>query len=248
MTQPSRSYHLLADAAALAAAAAEALVQEIVRTHAAGREFHLGLSGGSTPRALYLLLGSPLLGRVDWSRVHLWFGDERCVGPEHADSNYKMAHEALGLGVIGRAKVHRVGGEAPPAEEAVRFASELAVLPKEEGVPQFDVLLLGMGGDGHTASLFPTTGAALVRDRWAMTVVPPGYVKPAVARVTVTAPVIQAARHVWVLMAGADKAEMLAEIVRGAEQLDARPLQLVRKAKHHVGFWLDVAAAAKLQL
>ena len=237
------------DAPSLVEAAARELIRSSREAIAARGAFHLALSGGSTPRPLYQKLGGPLRGELDWSRIHLWWGDERCVAPGHADSNFRMVRDALLDALqLPDGQVHRIRGEATdrPAE-AARFADELARrLPVEKGVPRFDLMLLGMGGDGHTASLFPTTGKALVRDRFAVHVVPPAYVKPQVERISVTTPVIEAAREIHALIAGADKAEVLEKVMHGPIDLDARPMGILRHVHGQVRWLLDQAAASRL--
>jgi len=237
------------DGAALAEAAARHFIRCASEAIAARGAFHVALSGGSTPKPMFEKLGGPLRGELDWSHVHLWWGDERCVPPDHVESNFRMVRETL-LGAIALpdAQVHRIRGEAPDRlAEAARLADELSHrLPVEGGVPVFDLMLQGMGGDGHTASLFPTTGKALVRDRFAVHVIPPAYVKPQVERISVTAPVIEAAREVHALLAGAEKAEMLEKVMHGPLELDVRPMGILRQARGQVRWLLDQAVAAKL--
>jgi 6-phosphogluconolactonase len=236
--------------AALTEAAAQATIAAAERSIRARGAFHWALSGGSTPKALYALLASPSRrGEIDWSKVHVWFGDERCYPPDHADSNYRMAREAmLDPLALPAERVHRIRGEAPDrAAEAARFAAEVvAVVPSEGGWPAFDLTLLGMGTDGHTASLFPGTGAALEKGAVALPVMPGAYVKPQVARISLSAPVLQQSREALVLLAGADKAEVLKDVLDGPIRLDERPLQLMRSGKGRVRWMLDRAAAAKL--
>ena len=245
----STSMEVFASQAELVDAAVRHIV-DAARTAIAERgAFHLALSGGRTPKPIFEKLAGSARGELDWARVHLWFGDERCVPPDHADSNFRMAKLAmLDALALPDGQVHRIRGEAVdrPAE-AARYADELLHrLPVEKGVPIFDVMQLGMGTDGHTASLFPTTGKALVRDRAVVHVVPPAYVKPAVERISVTTPVIQLARELHVMMEGADKAETLEKVMHGPIELDVRPLGMVRDARGNVRWLLDQAAAAKL--
>jgi 6-phosphogluconolactonase len=238
-----------AETGVLARAAAELVVNAAKEATAARGAFHFALSGGSTPKALYALLAQePFRSRIDWSKVQIWFGDERCVPPDHADSNYRMARESmLATLALPESQVHRIRGEADPDAEAERFADEMKrSIPLANGVPVFDLALLGMGTDGHTASLFPGTGAVLVRDRVALAVMPGAYVKPQVRRVSVSAPVLQETRSLLLLIAGADKTDVLVEVYSGAIDLDKRPLQLVRQAKGDVRWFVDEAAAAKL--
>jgi 6-phosphogluconolactonase len=236
------------DAAAITQAAAPLIVEAAARALRARGVFHWALSGGSTPKALYRHLASAAVrGAIDWGRVHTWFGDERCYPPDHADSNYRMAREALlDPLALPAERVHRIRGEAPDRTlEAARYAEEVTrAVPAEQGWPCFDVVLLGMGPDGHTASLFPGTGAALERAAVALPVMPGPAVKPPVARISLSAPVIQQARELLVLIAGADKAEALRDVRAGPLALDRRPLQLARAAAGQVRWLVDAAAAA----
>jgi 6-phosphogluconolactonase len=238
------------DTAAITAAATQLTIDAAERAVRTRGVFHWALSGGSTPKALYQRLASAeLRGSIAWDKVHTWFGDERCYAPDHADSNFRMAREALIDPLsLPAERVHRIRGEAPDrALETARFAEEVVrQVPSEGGWPRFDLVLLGMGADGHTASLFPGTGAAAERAVVALPVVPGAYVKPQIPRISLSAPVIQNAREILVLIGGADKAEALKDVLDGPLALDHRPLQLVRQAQGKVRWLLDAAAAARL--
>jgi len=185
-------------------------------------EFHLALSGGSTPRALYRCLGAPAMQRrLDWQRVHLWFGDERCVPPDHADSNYRMAREALIDHIpIDPGNVHRMEGELSPEEGAQRYEEALAILPRNAaGDPVFDLILLGLGPDGHIASLFPGSPALSVHDR---SVTSLHVARMDSWRLTLTLPVLNNARHLMVVVSGEKKADVLRHLFYASP--DARPL------------------------
>lgn len=135
-----------------------ALVEEVFLLPSMQGDVHVALSGGSTPRALFELLASPVFAEeIDWERIHLYWVDERCVPPTDAQSNYGMTHNALLAHVpIPQGNVHRIRGEASPQEEALRYTEELRqCLPTRDGVPVFDFVLLGIGDDGHTSSIFP---------------------------------------------------------------------------------------------
>ena len=195
-----------ADLAELSHAAAdtiEAAAQGAVSSH--GR-FSLCLSGGSTPRTLYHLLATEYRNRIPWSMAHLFFGDERCVPPSHPDSNYAMAREALLTHVPGlEARTYRIAGERGAEVAAREYAAVLhTVFPGKDPVT-FDVVLLGIGSDGHTASLFPGSPALDEHDRWAVPAEAPPDVATARARVTLTYPVLDAALDALILTAGADK-------------------------------------------
>ena len=197
----------------------------------------VALAGGSTPKAMYRLLASPSYReRIDWRRVEIFFGDERCVPPDHADSNYRMAREALLDHVpLGADRVHRIAGERPPAEAAAQYQQTLARIGDP---PRLDLVLLGMGPDGHTASLFP--GTPVLDETRALAA--PVYVDKLESwRVTLTAPVLSAAAHVIITTVGAEKAEALATALRAPA--GTVPIQLVRAIDQR---WLvDRAAAQK---
>lgn len=225
----------LAEAAArgFAATAAEAIEER-------GR-FAVVLAGGSTPKAAYEILARDYADRVDWSRVHVFFGDERTVPPEHEDSNYRMAREAL-LDHVPVGGVHRMQAELPPDEAAAAYEEELRAFFRTEEFPDFDLILLGIGGDGHTASLFPETSALEIHDRW---VVANPVLKLETTRITLTVPVINAARAVYFLVAGEGKAEALREILGGAPDPREYPASLIQPS-NGPEWMLDRAAASLL--
>jgi 6-phosphogluconolactonase len=208
----------LSEAAAgeFAARAAEAIEEH-------GR-FAAVLAGGSTPKEMYAVLASDYADGIDWGKIHIFFGDERPVPPDDDDSNYKMAREVL-LDHVPVGGVHRIRGELPPDEAAGAYEEELRTFFESEEVPRFDLILLGVGGDGHTASLFPETSALEVHDRW---VVANPVLKLDTTRITLTAPVINAARSVIFLVAGEEKAEALREILEGDADPRAYPATLIR--------------------
>jgi len=207
----------------LAEAAALAFVEGAASAIAERGRFAVALAGGSTPKATYEVLARDHASDVDWPNVHAFFGDERTVPPDHEDSNYRMAREAL-LDRVPVGSVHRMRGELPPDEAAISYEREL-----EEffgGTPPvLDLVMLGIGEDGHTASLFPETPALGVTDRLA---VANPVAKMETTRLTLTAPVLNAAREVRFLVAGAGKAEALAEILDGEADPRAYPAKLVR--------------------
>jgi len=223
----------LAQAAAseFAARAAEAIGER-------GR-FAVVLAGGSTPRAAYGILARDYRDRIDWNNVHVFFGDERSVPPDHDDSNYKMARESL-LDHVSIGSVHRMQGELPPDEAAEAYEQELRDFFGPDDLPRFDLILLGTGPDGHTASLFPETSALEVHDRWA---VPNPVLKLETTRITLTLPVINAARAVYFLVAGEGKAEPVAEILEGDPDPREHPASLIQPANGPT-WMLDRAAAS----
>ena len=242
------SIEILADAEALALRAADLFALAAQEAAAARGRFAAALSGGETPRALYRMLARQQFSqKIPWRRVQLYWGDERCVPPDDAASNYGMARGALlKHAPIADSGVHRVHGEEGPVPAALAYERELRTLaalerPKSE-LPVFDLVLLGLGGDGHTASLFPHSDALAVEEHFAVaTEAPDGS-----PRVTVTYPVINAARRVWFLVSGAGKAGMVAEVIEGLQVPNAEPAQGVRPVHGQLTWLLDEAAAGEL--
>jgi len=224
----------------LAEAAAGSFVEQAREAIEDSGRFAVALAGGSTPKRAYEVLakeyGEP--GDLDWSKVHAFFGDERTVPPDHEDSNYLMAHDAL-LSHVTVGSVHRMRGELDPTEAAALYEEEIEAF--FGGTPHFDLILLGIGEDGHTASLFPGTPALDVRDRWA---VENPVEKMDTVRLTLTVPAINAAKRVVFLVAGEGKADALKEILEGDADSRDYPAKLVRPSSGPV--WMLDQAAARL--
>jgi 6-phosphogluconolactonase len=229
------------DAAGLAASAAREFAARAARAVRERGRFAVALAGGSTPRAAYELLAREHASEVDWRRVHFFFGDERPVPPDHPDSNYRMAQEAL-LSRVPAGSVHRMRGELAPGEAARRYEEELRSFFAGEKVPRFDLILLGLGEDGHTASLFPHTEAL---DETARLVAANPVPKLGVTRITLTLPVINAARAVVFLVSGESKAEALRAVLEGPADSRSYPASLVQPGSGEL-LWLADRPAATL--
>ena len=213
---------------------------------AARGRFTIALAGGGTPRPIYArLAAADHAAHIDWGKVHVFFSDERCVPPDDAASNYRMAREALLDHVpLPPDNIHRMRGEEDPALAALAYEQDLQRLFRTSVVPAFDLICLGMGDDGHTASLFPGTAALRERERWVVA----QYVAVARAwRVTFTATLINAARHVAFLVEGAGKSETLRRVLEGAYQPDVLPAQLIQPISGQTHWFVDAAAAARIQ-
>lgn len=239
MTDSRPSLRVLPDAGALAQTAAD----EVLRAaQAANDRFTLALSGGSTPKHLYQrLAAADFAARLDWPRVHLFWGDERCVPPDDPASNYRLARETLLDHLsIPSVNIHRIPGEQEPAQAAARYDRRLRDF--FGGLPRFDLILLGLGDDGHIASLFPHTPALQERHRYAVHSTAP---VPPIHRVTLTLPVINAAARVLFLVSGAGKAAILRRVLEGEATADDLPAQLIRPARGEV-IWLVDESAARL--
>ncbi|MFL6440191.1 MAG: 6-phosphogluconolactonase [Terriglobales bacterium] len=236
----------------LAPAVADEFVARARRAIEHDGRFTVALSGGSTPQALHADLAErtakdPKL--LDWSRVEVFFGDERHVPPDHPDSNFRMANETLLSKVpIPPANVHRMRCENPDAARAAaEYDQELAKsfhLKTEDQLPRFDLILLGMGPEGHTASLFPGTPAVQeLKKRVVANWVP----KLNTWRVTFTRPVINHAECVLLMVSGGDKAAALREVM-GAGSPDEYPVKYVQPTRGQLIWMLDKAAASQLQI
>jgi 6-phosphogluconolactonase len=208
--------------------------------------FSVALSGGSTPRRLYeTLAAAPFREQVPWERVHVFWGDERAVPPDHPGSNYRMARETLLEHVpLPPRNVHRVRGELGPETAAQAYMAELRAFFGTRW-PAFDLILLGMGDDGHTASLFPGSAALRETAQPVLGVMAHYQDRPA-RRVTLTPPAINAARNVFFLVSGAGKAQTLRAVLYGPHQPDLLPAQVVRPVGGHVLWLVDEAAASGL--
>jgi 6-phosphogluconolactonase len=242
------SIEILPDAETLALRAADLFAMVAQEAAAARGRFAVALSGGETPRAFYGLLARQQFSqKVPWRRVQLYWSDERCVDPDDPASNYGMARDAFIRHVpLPPVNVHRVHAEAGPEEAAAAYRDELQALaalerPRSE-LPVFDLVHLGLGKDGHTASLFPHSPALDEEDLLAMaTAAPDGS-----PRVTITRPVINAARRVWFIVSGGEKAGMVAEVLEGLRVPRAVPAQAVSPMHGELLWLLDEAAAAEL--
>jgi 6-phosphogluconolactonase len=234
---------IVPDEAALARAVAEHVIEAAHEALAARDRFDLALAGGSTPKAAYELLSAPpLRDSLDWSKVRFFFGDERCVPPDDPQSNYKMAHETLLAPLsIAPDAVFRMRGEDDPPKAARAYA-ELLVEQLGEP-PVLDLVMLGMGPDGHTASLFPgsdpfTGDDALVRA--------PYVEKFTTYRISLTPRVINAARKVVIAAAGAAKAEAVRDVLEGPYEPVRRPIQVVRPTAGTLTWFVDRDAVTLL--
>jgi 6-phosphogluconolactonase len=228
----------------LMAAAAEAFVECADHALRASGRFVVALSGGSTPAALYGLLATePIADRVDWPRVHVFWGDERCVPPDDPASNYRMARERLLDHVpVSSPQVHRIHGEDDPTAAAAAYERELRATL---ATGSLDLVLLGMGNDGHTASLFPSTPAVREPQRWVIAHQVVGA--PSAAwRITMTPLVLNRAADVLFLVTGADKAATLPRVLEGPLDPDALPSQSIAPRDGRVRWLVDAAAAAEL--
>jgi 6-phosphogluconolactonase len=246
MTKPQ--VHVHDDLEELSRAVADRFLELAKQRVSEAGSFTVALSGGSTPRRLYQLLASSDYGpRMEWGKLHLFQVDERCVPPDHAMSNFRMIRESLLTPAgVPAANFHRVRGEMAPEDAAGHYASDLeksfSTCPPH--FPQFDLLFLGMGADGHVASIFPGSATLVESARW-VAVSEPG--PEGLKRVTLTLPVLNAAAHIIFIVSGAEKSETLARALEAPDLTGSLPVQCVRPASGSVSWFLDQAAASRLQ-
>ena len=244
-----REIRILADAAAIAKRAAHEWIQAATAAVHAKGAFNVVLSGGSTPKALYsLLVDDPVLrGQVPWDKIHLFFGDERHVGPGHPDSNFRMATEAMiSKAPLNKDQVTRIKGENPDAEEAAREYEQALRAHFRLNIgdyPRFDLLFAGLGNEGHTLSLFPGTkalnpGGRLVVRNWVG--------KLFTDRITLTAPATSNAAQIIFMVTGADKALALKAVLEGPYEPEQLPAQLLQPVNGKLLWLVDTAAGSML--
>jgi 6-phosphogluconolactonase len=242
------------DPGRLASAAVEQIVEHAALAIQRSNRFNLMLAGGSTPAAAYSLLASPRYSyQVDWERVFLFWGDERSVPPDHTDSNFGMVRDTLLRFIpIPPQNVFRIQGEIAPTESATRYQSELKEHfsngEKNRRFASFDLVLLGMGADGHTASLFPNSPVLGEKVNWVSPVRHTSPPPPLVDRVTVTLPLLNAAGQVTFLVAGGDKSECLKHVLSNQGlQNESLPASLVAPVKGRLTWLVDRASADGLE-
>jgi len=249
MSQEFRQVYPNADA--LAQAAAVGIMHLALSIIAERGIFTVALAGGSTPKKLYTLLATdPAYHDFPWDKTHLFFGDERHVPPSHIESNFLMARTTLlSSGRVPETQVHRVRTELPDSDQAAAdYDVELHTFFSDpsmrlDGFPRFDLILLGMGPDGHTASLFPESKGLKENNRW---VIANWVEKFKMNRITFTFPVLNAARNIYFMVAGADKAEMLHTVLVQYSENPIYPVQRVQPVDGNKIWLFDAAAAAQL--
>ncbi len=245
----SVTYRVYSTPVAVAQAAAELFASSVAAAANARGIARVAISGGTTPKAMFGLLADPaqpFASQVPWDKVDLYWVDERCVPPDDAESNYRMTREALLSKVpLPAGQIHRMEGELEPEVAAARYEAAIRNGFKLEGAqtPTFDLVMLGMGDDGHTASLFPHTEAL---NDMTHIVVANHVPQKDTWRITLTWPVINQGREVAFLIEGEKKAQVLQEVFQGPYQPETYPSQIIRPASGKLTLLLDTAAAAKL--
>jgi 6-phosphogluconolactonase len=240
-------YYVFQDAASFARHAAKYFADQIQAAVAKQGVARIAISGGNTPKPVFsILAGEDLLSTVPWERVQLFWVDERCVPPDASESNYGMTKKALLEKVpIAATNVFRMEGELDPEQAAARYESAIRNTMRLEGaeLPTFDLVALGMGDDGHTASLFPHTAGL---HEFGRLVIANHVPQKDTWRITLTSPVINQARNVIFLIQGADKASVLKRVLLGPYDPETLPSQLIQPTSGKITILLDEAAAAEL--
>ena len=231
------------DISELSQYAAQAFVGIANKAIAERGRFLVALSGGSTPMRLYELLGNKFQHDVDWSRVHFFWGDERCVPVEDAGNSYGQTKKVL-FDKIGTTNIHRVNSDLAPDSAATDYANALKVFSEPPNDwPRFDLVLLGMGDDGHTASLFPNSPVDVTTPTLAVTA---NYQDRPANRVTLTQLVFNDAREIWFMVAGKNKAETLLNVLDGAYKPKQYPAQRIKPTDGNLVWMIDEEAASLL--
>ena len=232
--------HIYQESDTLYRECAARILELALDTLAHQEHFHIALAGGATPRGLYQFLSR--LGHEEfphWERVRFYFGDERSVPPDHEQSNFRMVRESLFLPLqIKESAIKRIKGELPPDEAVSHYQEILETLPQKNGVPHFDLVLLGIGADGHIASLFP--GTPLLKEQ--QQAVGANYVEKLECwRYSLTLPILNNARNIILLVSGAKKADVIRHLFHGLETAEPLPVQMLDQEK--VELFLDAEAA-----
>ncbi|MFK7773154.1 MAG: 6-phosphogluconolactonase [Saprospiraceae bacterium] len=229
--------HIFKNNEAVAAAFADFLKKEIAKTE----KINIALSGGSTPKVLFDILAKKYADKIDWKKVHFYWGDERCVAPTDEESNYKMTNEKLLQHInIPPGNIHRVLGENDPTEEVDRYGKLIEWnLFLKDGLPIFDLIILGMGSDGHTASIFPHQIELLSAAETCAVAIHP---ESGQRRITLTGNVINAAKQIHFLVTGASKTSVIKEIFSKKGSYKTYPAAAIEKAE----WWMDEQAGAEI--
>ncbi|MCW0481988.1 6-phosphogluconolactonase [Gaoshiqia sediminis] len=206
------------------------------------KPFHLVLSGGSTPALLFDILARQYATIMPWDRIHFWWGDERCVPPTDGESNYRMTRDHLFSKIkVDETNIHRVKGEWRPEEAAAAYQQEIVnLMPHTDGWPVFDLIILGMGNDGHTASIFPHQMYLLDSEQVCAVATHP---ESGQKRVTLTGKVLNNAKRVFFLVTGKSKAERVKEIINKLEKAEKLPATHIRPTHGKLAFYFDQEAA-----
>lgn len=205
----------------------------------------IALSGGNTPKRFFKKLSKKYADEIPWERIHFWWGDERCVSPDHEESNFKMTQDLLLSKVsIPKSNIHRIKGEAEPEGEAIRYSKEMESTLNSRGKdPVFDIILLGLGDDGHTASIFPDQLELFEHERSCAVAEHP---LSGQKRITITGNVLNNANQIFFLVTGANKALRVSEIMNDSEAAKLLPAYYISPTNGELIWFLDEEAAAQI--
>lgn len=224
-----------------------AIAAEIIKlTHNSTQEiFDIALSGGNSPKGLFKKLSKKYADQIPWERIHFWWGDERCVGPDDEQSNYKMTVDYLFSQIsIPETNIHRIKGEADPEEEAIRYSTEMETSLNSRGKdPVFDIIILGLGDDGHTASIFPDQ-LELFEHKQSCAVAQHPITRQ--KRITITGNVLNNANQIFFLVTGESKALRISEIMNDNEAAKLLPAYYISPTNGELIWFLDELAAAQI--
>jgi 6-phosphogluconolactonase len=203
--------------------------------------FNLALSGGSTPQLLYTELEKNYKNKIEWDKVHFYWGDERCVVPDSSESNYGMASKLfLNYINIPEKNIHRIKGELDPNKEAIRYSNEISAnLPLSNNIPQFDLIILGIGNDGHTASIFPDQIGLMTSDKICETAIHPNSQQK---RITLTGKIINNSKNASFLVTSKEKSKVVAEILMRKSEYKNYPASYIKLTKGILDWYLDKEA------
>jgi len=247
MTAIIANYSIFRSPYLLAEKFAEELVAAINKSASEKRRCTIALSGGSTPELLFSLLGNHFSNSAEWEYAHFFWGDERCVASDNSESNYGMARRKLFDRIeIPQSNIHRIAGESDPEAEAVRYSNEILDFTETaNGLPRFDIIVLGLGEDGHTASIFPGDKGLITSDEiCAVSVHPVSGQK----RITLTGNVINNGSRIVFLVTGKKKAEIIEKIIRKKEGYQNFPASHIVPVKGELIWYIDFEAAALIEV
>lgn len=235
----SKNIHIFAQATDVAIAIAEKLNAKI---EASNGNFNLAVSGGSTPRLLFEVLSKNYAERINWKKMQLFWVDERCVEPTHAESNFRMTYDSLlKSGLLSENQIFRMHGENTPTNETERYAEVLKQnLILKNNLPAFDMILLGIGDDGHTASIFPNQLHLLTTDAWVAVGTHPLSEQK---RITLTGKTLNNATEILFMVIGTNKAEVIKQIIRCEEAASNYPANFIRGNEKSTHYFMDNEAA-----
>ncbi len=216
---------------------------ELVKMVSQKNEFFLCLSGGSTPEIIFQTLSKEYKNKIDWTKVHLFWGDERCVPPDNSESNFGMTKKyLLNFIDIPEKNVHRIYGENDPETEMIRYSEEIKkIIPSKNGFPDFDLIILGLGEDGHTASIFPNQMNVLHSENICEVAIHPSTERK---RITITGNVINNAKEITFLVTGESKSEILKKVL--VEKNNNLPAEFINPVSGKLQYYIDLNAASLL--